>query len=124
MIRSPWKGAVLKIEQAEDELNNRFFEDEDVAAYDFSHQHIGETTITAKNRQEVVTGEEKLKALKSSYADPFCDLLKQLSMSKDDIAMSNGYIAPAHSLAATVDNKDKDWLTTPLESIPERPKLT
>jgi len=34
-IRSPWKGAKLTIEEAEEELENRLFEEEDIGAYDF-----------------------------------------------------------------------------------------
>lgn len=34
-IRSPWKGARLTIEEAEEELNHRLFEEEDMGAYDF-----------------------------------------------------------------------------------------
>lgn len=69
-IRSPWKGAVLKIEEAEEVLNNRMFENEDMAGYDFkdeSQQNLGETTLVGLNRQEVVTADEKLTALKSNY---------------------------------------------------------
>jgi hypothetical protein len=35
-VRSPWKGAKLRIEEAEEELENRLFEDEDIGAYDFN----------------------------------------------------------------------------------------
>lgn len=34
-VRSPWKGARLTIEEAEEELENRLFEDEDISKYDF-----------------------------------------------------------------------------------------
>lgn len=38
-IRSPWKGAALTIEEAEEELKNRLFEDEDMVAYDFTNDN-------------------------------------------------------------------------------------
>ena len=40
-IRSPWKGAVLKIEEAEEVLNNNMFENEDIGEYDFRNDTVG-----------------------------------------------------------------------------------
>ena len=41
-VRSPWKGARLIIEDAEEELNNRIFEEEDIAGYDFSNSQVAQ----------------------------------------------------------------------------------
>lgn len=77
-IRSPWKGVKLTIEEAEEELNQRMFEEEDVDAYDFqSFDHHGETTLIGF-KKEVITVDEKVAALKTNYEDPFVDLLKTL----------------------------------------------
>lgn len=77
-VRSPWKGARLTIDDAEEELNNRLFEEEDVDAYDFADDKVGETTIIGLKKQEVITVDEKLAALKTNYEDPFVDLIKTL----------------------------------------------
>ena len=77
-VRSPWKGARLTIDDAEEELNNRLFEEEDVDAYDFADDKVGETTIIGLKKQEVITVDEKLTALKTNYEDPFVDLIKTL----------------------------------------------
>ena len=77
-VRSPWKGAWLRIEEAEEELNARLFEEEDIGAYDFggdSKDFGGETTLIGLKKQEVVTADEKITALKSSYEDPFVDII-------------------------------------------------
>ena len=75
-IRSPWKGAKLTIEEAEEELENRLFEEEDIGAYDFhDSQAPGETTLIGLKKQEVVTADDKLTALKTNYDDPFIDII-------------------------------------------------
>jgi len=76
IIRSPWKGAKLIIEEAEEELNQRMFEEEDVGAYDFQSVIQGETTLIGLKGREVVTVDDKITALKTNYEDPFVDLLK------------------------------------------------
>ena len=136
-IRSPWKGAALTIEEAEEELKNRLFEDEDIGVYDFTNDNqqeekVGETTLIGLNKQEVVTADEKMTALETNYKDPFYDLVKQLhkkSLAGDEkaIAGDNVYIAPdsatiraGPTLGASVA-AEKDFLKTPMESIPERP---
>ncbi len=73
-VRSPWKGAKLMIEDAEEELKNRLFDDEDIGAYDFHSRHQ-ETTVIGLKEQEVVTADEKVTALKTNYLDPFNDLI-------------------------------------------------
>ena len=35
-IRSPWKGALLMIEEAEEELNQRIFEEDEIGQYSFA----------------------------------------------------------------------------------------
>ena len=85
-VRSPWKGAWLRIEEAEEELNHRLFEEEDIGAYDFGGaagdskdmHHAGETTLIGLKKQEVVTADEKMAALKTSYEDPFVDIIKTM----------------------------------------------
>ena len=84
-VRSPWKGAWLRIEEAEEELNHRLFEEEDIGAYDFggaggdSKDMLGgETTLIGLKKQEVVTADEKMAALKTSYEDPFVDIIKTM----------------------------------------------
>ena len=136
-IRSPWKGAALTIEEAEEELKNRLFEDEDIGVYDFTNDNqqeekVGETTLIGLNKQEVVTADENMTALETNYKDPFYDLVKQLhkkSLAGDEkaIAGDNVYTAPDSATIRAVPTlgasvaAEKDFLKTPMESIPERP---
>ena len=76
-VRSPWKGARLTIEEAEEELENRLFEDEDIGKYDFGEASAApfETTLIGLKKQEVITAEDKVTALKTNYEDPFNDFI-------------------------------------------------
>jgi hypothetical protein len=130
-IRSPWKGAVLTIEEAEEELKNRLFEEEDIGVYSFAAENrenkLGETTLIGLNKQEVVTADEKTTALKTSYEDPFHDLVKMLhqeSLNTYDkaTAVENVYTAPDNVIARVSPsaNTEKEFLKPPMESIPEQ----
>ena len=81
-----------------------------------------------------MTADDKMEALESNYKDPFKDLVKQLhkkSLEADEKANSgdnNLYIAPVSainpagsSIVPSVATEFKDFLKTPMESIPERP---
>ena len=74
-----------------------------------------------------------MEALESNYKDPFKDLVKQLhkkSLEADEKANSgdnNIYTAPVSAIAiagsttSSGPTEFKDFLKTPMESIPERP---
>ena len=86
------------------------FENEDIGEYDFRNdtvgrdesQNLGDTTLIGLNRQEVVTADEKLTALKTNYEDPFADLLKHLSHGGDE-PVTEGYTAPSQISPTVTD---------------------
>lgn len=102
-VRSPWKGARLTIEEAEEELENRLFEDDDISKYDFGGEHSvampGETTLIGLKKQEVITAEDKVTALKTNYEDPFIGYIKTMRNQVSDEALS---IIPAAYTAPTL----------------------
>ena len=79
------------IEEAEEEMKHRMFEDDDIGAYSFSRDRAGEnsqmgdTTIIGglggDKQQVVVTADEKTAAMRTNYNDPFADTLENLKKS-------------------------------------------
>ena len=65
-IRSPWKGALLMIEEAEEELNQRIFEEDEIGQYSFAadtSNQLGETTLIGLKNRQAVTVNDKVTAL-------------------------------------------------------------
>jgi hypothetical protein len=78
VFRKPWKGTLLKLEQAEMVQEEKLFEE--ISSFhnasDLAESLLGGETIIGRFNQEKVTEKEKREALKTTYVDPFVDLMK------------------------------------------------
>lgn len=83
------------------------FEEEDMGAYDFgddSKAQAGETTLIGLRKQEVVTVDAKVTALKTNYEDPFLDIIqvmKQVPTAGEEEDNLQPYEAPQLIMGAT-----------------------
>jgi hypothetical protein len=78
IFRKPWKGTVLKLEQAEMVQEEKLFEE--ISSFhnatDLNESLLGPDTIVGLRNPEKVTEQEKREALKKTYEDPFVDLMQ------------------------------------------------
>ena len=69
------------IEEAEEELNQRIFEEDEIGQYSFAadtSNQLGETTLIGLKNRQAVTVNDKVTALQTSYEDPFSTIMAQL----------------------------------------------
>ena len=76
-FRGPWKGVVLQIEEAM-KLENQKIISDFMSFYDEESDILGTTVLGFGAKQQEVTANEKLLALKKSYEDPQTNILQTI----------------------------------------------